>query len=333
MHPYAPPHLPPEILDEIVTNLSADRRALCAVSLASSVFLPCARHHLFSEVILESSAICVFLKLLDVPWSTIAPTVRSVIISETAPNAYKGCLETRRKKGYYVPENPQRLRERMQGVHSITFSDISLADIPPPFWRLLNDLKGVKKLVVHQMSFDTPGTFFQYICSLPALETLSISKSSWEATSGVTVLPPAPSASSVGKQFKAQGPFRIPLLDIGRHSQYDIMEWFLMQRPVPPVHTFRIHLDGCCATTAMVRQYIEEAGESVQQLHIDMPTSAMGIQRLSTIDFSPCTGLKGIHIEGLRISSQQTQAHTLSAFMHTLFTSLRTPELVEVTTT
>lgn len=260
------PTLPSETLDQIVDFLHADRAALIACSRASSVLVPASRHHLFQEVELESTSMCNFLQLLDVPWSTVAPAVRRIVVRDRRTLR----AQRRRRNGFYIPEDPARLRRRLQGISSVRFTNISLSDIPPPFWRLLHDLKGIKHMEAHQMSFDSPTEFFEYICTLPALESLSISQSWWEKQA----------ASDMG-QLRPIVPFCIPLLDVGKHSQEAALEWFLEQKPIPPVHTFRINLDSGSASVDLIRQYIESAGPAMQHLDIFVPGGTPG--KFSTV--------------------------------------------------
>jgi hypothetical protein len=247
------PRLPAEIIEVIVDHLHDDRSALAACSSASSAFIVPARHHLFSEVVLECSHICTFLRLLDVPWCTIATQIKRVIVGQR-----KKTPGWNREKCYYVPADGPRLVSRLQAVRYIRFAHISLGDISPPFWYLLHELKGVKEMEIHHIAFETPEQFFQYICSLPALKSLSLSN---------------PSTGKVPNdvaQYRPKAPFCIPLLDVGKLS-HGILGWFLAQDSIPPVHTFCINLNGCPLEIEVVRQYSEAMGSSVQNLHINLP--------------------------------------------------------------
>lgn len=249
------PLLPYETMDAIIDHLYDDRVALGACGLASSALLPTSRRHLFSEVVVECSGICTFLKLLDVPWSSIPTAVKRMVIRER-----RGQHGSAQGKTYYVPMDSARLYARLQGVKSIRFSGISLGDIPPPFWRLLHFLEGVRELEVDQMTFDTTHEFFQYICSLPALEALSISNPSWDVV-------PLELA-----EYHPKIPICIPLLDVGRLSQHGILEWILAQNPIPAIHTFRINYDSSAAEIQTVRQYIQATGAAIQHLYVNVHT-------------------------------------------------------------
>ncbi|RDB30433.1 hypothetical protein Hypma_007161 [Hypsizygus marmoreus] len=308
------PTLPPETIDAIIDQLCSDKTSLGNCSLASSIFTATARHHLFSEVVLDCSSICTFLKLLDVPWCTIPPAMISIVIGER-----KKKPGWNRKKTYYVPQDRPRLVSRLQGVRDVRFQDISLGSIPPPFWRLLQSLQGVRSIEIYRMTFETPVHFFQYMCSLPALEELSISKSSMDA------------AASELTPYRLKAPFCIPLLDVEKLSP-GILSWFLAQDATPPVHTFRVNLNGEPSQLMVLRQYAEAMGPSILHLHVNLPGDIRAYNETApAVPFDSFTHVRSIHFEGyIDWIGLDSERNHLETFMETIFTQLSSSCLSKV---
>lgn len=175
----------------------------------------------------------------------------------------------------YTPVDPTRLISRLQAIQHVKFHDVSLEDIPLPFWNLLHHLGGVREVEVHQMSSKSPVDFFRYICSLPALKALSISRSCIEiATPDLAPLHP-------------KAPFCIRFLDVAMLS-VNVLDWFLKQNPVPFVHTLRINLGRESVKAATLRQFVEKTGPSIKSLQITLPSDIHTCKcfRTSTIRFA-----------------------------------------------
>lgn len=246
------PPLPTEIKDEIISHLHDDHRALSACSLAASIFLAPARHHLFSEVNVECSKLCVFLELLDAPWCSIAPAVvRMSIHGEKSLRMHDS-----NAIGGYVPSDGMRLISRLQGVRRIRFSHLSFSRISP-FW---HDLKAVRELEFHRTRIESPFLFFQYICSLPLLAALSITQS---------YMPTATLDMSLFRRVKT---LSIPLLEVTKASRA-LLDWFLVQDVIPYVQTFVLDLNGSPIEMSTACKYAEAVGPSVHNLHIRLPVN------------------------------------------------------------
>ncbi|KAF8886128.1 hypothetical protein BD779DRAFT_1673307 [Infundibulicybe gibba] len=302
------PLLPPETIDAIIDHIHDDTVALKACSLVSSTFLPSSRHHLFSEIVLECSAICNFLKTLDTPRSTIASALSRIVIRRT--KFFRG-----EQKPHHIPENTARLYQHLQGVTHVKFCDVALADIPPPFWRLLHNLLGIKSLEVQKMTFDSLPRFFEYICSLPALESLSISKAFWA---------PVPYSFKTG-QFRALSSFNVPLLDVGQLSQCGILEWFLSQQPIPPIHTLRLSLP---AEAARIHAYLTANEFVIQNLCITLPIDVMS-PRGDPVDFTAFSNLRSVQIEGFRVGQESPMRLAMRELTKSIITQLSSESVVE----
>ncbi|KAF5383145.1 hypothetical protein D9615_005017 [Tricholomella constricta] len=208
-----------------------------------------------------------------------------------------------------------------KGVRFIKFQNVSLGDIPPPFWSLLHNLKGVKELEVHQMSFETPVHFFRYICTLPALEALSISKSSIQ----VAALDIA--------SLRPKLPFCIPFLDVGMLSP-GILDWFLAQDPVPPVHTFRINLGSEAENIVKLRQFTEALGPSIRNLQITLPSDIQAYYRTPrAVDFCSFSNIRSVYLEGYLRLGEQSESRRFEDLMRTTFTQISSPILEKVSLT
>ncbi|KAG6853382.1 hypothetical protein C0991_004843 [Blastosporella zonata] len=215
------------------------------------------------------------------------------------------CEKKKRNKPYtefmYSPKNRSRLISRLQAVQYVKFCDVSLKNIPAPFWSLLQGLEGVRELDVYQMTFESPVHFFRYICALPALEALSISRSSIQVAE-VDLAPLRPKA-----------PFCIPFLDVGRLSP-GIFQWFLKQDPVPPVHTFRIKLGLESTDTVMLRQFVE----------------TMDNQARPPLNFSSFTNIRSIYVEGYLHLGELPESQLFESLLATIFTQITSPLLEKV---
>lgn len=246
------PLLPTEIKEEIINHLHDDHRALLACSLAASIFLARARHHLFSEVNVECSKLCMFLELLDASWCSIAPA----IVRMSIHGQRNLQMHDSNAVGSYVPSDGMRFILRLQGVKRIRFSHMSFSRILP-FW---HDLKAVRELEFHRMRIESPFLFFQYICSLPLLEALSITQSSMPTTTLDMSL------------FRRVKTLSIPLLDVTKASRA-LLDWFLVQDVIPYVQTFVLDLNSSPSDMSTTRKYAEAVGPSVHKLHIRLPAN------------------------------------------------------------
>ncbi|KAG6811283.1 hypothetical protein H0H92_008196 [Tricholoma furcatifolium] len=305
--------LPTETICHILHFLRDDRRTLASCSLVSTVFLASARQYLFQEVVLDCSAIWTFLKLLDVPWCTISPAVSRITIrGETR----RGRKNLQRQPAVYVSSDDERLVARLQTIRHIKFQDIALEDIPVPFWRLLHDLRGVRELDVHHMSFESPILFFRYVCTLPALEALSISRSSIQ----VTAADLAP--------LRPKAPFYIPFLDVGRLSS-GLLDWFLWQDPVPSVHTLKINLGAESAQNTTLKRFIQIVGPTVQNLQDPDVKHPLADDQIShPVHFSSFQNVRFIYVEGYLRLGEQPESRQFETLARSIFIQITSP-LVE----
>ena len=266
--------------------------------------------------------LCGFLELLDVPWSSVPSAISRIIITGSTSSLSTRCqmrLAARKKGGVkaepYIPESFSRLCAQLKNVELIRLSDMTMSekDAPETLWHLLSEMKGVKKLEVHKVTFKSPRKFFKYVSSMPNLGTLSISRV--EVTSNAEGLSPFQQyidedrgntdgtdthsleiVQSPGQvhDVRARRIFRLPLLDLRPLSRISIpvedhavdiqfngstvagptiLRWLLAQRMVPFIEALRINLDCERSMKNLLAQYFKCAGSCVERLRVVLPTS------------------------------------------------------------
>ncbi|KAG5645490.1 hypothetical protein DXG03_005898 [Asterophora parasitica] len=181
----------------------------------------------------------------------------------------------------FIATDDSHLISRLQGVQFLKFQNISLGDIPPRLWSLIHNLD-VKEVEVHRMSLDT-SAIFRYICTLPALEAISISKSSIQVAT--------PDIASLRPKL----PLRIPFLDVSNLSR-GVLDWFIAQEPLPPVHTFHSRASGA-------------------------------------IDFRFFNYVRSVHFEGYLHPEEQAESRRFKDFMRITFTEISSSTLEKVSLT
>ncbi|TFK41421.1 hypothetical protein BDQ12DRAFT_720273 [Crucibulum laeve] len=311
--------IPSEIVDYIVDYLHDDRLTLLACSLTASPFLATSRLHLFSEVKLDYAGIDTFLQVLDVPYSTIAPAMRRLVIDkQKAQNT--PAISSSKKREPYIPKYRANLVASLQGVQSICLSNCWLVYIPTPFWHLLSDLKGVHTLELRKFLSSSTTQFLSYVCALPSLKTMSVSEVVWD-----------PLRCDL-ESFQSQKSLAIPLLEVTKHSQYGILEWLMTQQPVPHVNTLRIVIDTVHGPVVLstVQRYLSAVGASVQHLILDVQSGIPDLQVSSGVDFSTFTNVKSISIQNVSVSTQNLQSHRLENFLGSVFSQAKSEYLHQV---
>ncbi|GLB39137.1 hypothetical protein LshimejAT787_0602990 [Lyophyllum shimeji] len=182
---------------------------------------------------------------------------------------------------------------------------------------MLHNLEGVKELEFHQTSFETSVQFFRYVCTLPALEALSISRSSIEVE-----------ASDMA-ELRPKVPFSIRYLDAGKLSR-GVLDWFLAQDPVPPVHTFRINLIDA-TSNATLPEFATAMGPSIANLRVTLPSDLQAYYRgPGAVDFSSFSNVSSVYIEGYLRLGEQAESRLFRDLLRTTFTQISSPILKKV---
>ncbi|KAF8651821.1 hypothetical protein AX16_004646 [Volvariella volvacea WC 439] len=195
-----------------------------------------------------------------------------------------------------------RLIYHLRRVHSIRFSSVSLSLIAPPFWKLLHDLKGVKELEVHHMTFRSPHDFFGFVNELPELESLTIVRPTWQGKGEWDLKRQEPQRARVLTRggSRESGSSRrglcIPVFDLGRMCQREILDWLMAQNPIPAIHTFRLDLANTNVRGGDITKFLEVAGSTIQHIQVRLSGDFSG-----NVDFASCTNLKSIRVDGLTI--------------------------------
>ncbi|KAH0581931.1 hypothetical protein H2248_011602 [Termitomyces sp. 'cryptogamus'] len=250
------------------------------------------------------------MQLIDVPWCTIPPALSRVVITKK-PNIVHPQVA-------YTPIDPLRLLSRLQAIQYVKFHAVSLENIPLSFWSVLHQLGGVRELEIHQMSFKSPVHFFRYVCSLPALEALSISRSSIEIA--------APDLAPL----RLKGPFYIPFLDVAMLSP-SILDWFLRHDSVPSVHTLRINLGRESAKVASLGQFVEVVGSSIQNLQLTLPSDIYTYNLFPPpVDFSLFRNVRAVYVEGYLRLGEEPGSRLFEDLTRSIFTQITSPLLEKV---
>lgn len=286
------PVLPLETLEEIMGHLHNDTTTLATCSLASRVLLPSTRHHLFSEVILRVYSMDILLDILDAPWSSIAPVIRDLVVAgrgrpTSAISAFTveaAYLTT----GSEVSSGMQRIIDNLQNVQCIRLQCILWDQPACEVATMLCSLRGVKELQFYWTSFPSVNNFTRYICSYPALQVLSSSRTNIQKTSS-----PEVDCSRLM--------IRVAHLDLQYTRTRDprhLLEWLLSLKVVPPVHTLSIDQES---QSLLLSQFVRKTGSSIQRLDIKFID---GNIPGALIDFSPLRNLHILCISGLRADNE-----------------------------
>ncbi|KAG6873908.1 hypothetical protein C0995_009688 [Termitomyces sp. Mi166 len=134
--------------------------------------------------------------------------------------------------------------------------------------------------------------------------------------------------------LRPKAPFCIPLLDVGMLSP-SILDWFLKQDPVPPVHTFRINLGRELAKAATLRQFVEVMGPSVQNLQVTLPsdihTCIFADNQLPLqVDFSLFRNVRTVYVEGYLRLGEEPDSRLFEGLTRSIFTQITSPLLEKV---
>ncbi|TFK72803.1 hypothetical protein BDN72DRAFT_894449 [Pluteus cervinus] len=279
---------PSEILEEITAYLSDDQTTLARCSLASSELAIICRRHLFGNVVVGPRSLASFLSLINAPWTSLPPALSKITI--------KGKILGR---GTLVPFNGpmdlDKLKSSLRRVHSFIFSNISLDILPTSFWNMIHALEGVKEVTIHEAVVGHSLRIFPFLCSLPSLERVSVSRTTWDVSSPWLCL-----ITSLVKS-----PFSIPLLDVGARCNLELSVWVLAQNPTPPIETLRIDISTgrLVHQKHLLQRFLSTPGLAIQHIQIKLPTRLRGSSSLykELVDLTALTGLQSVHVDGLVI--------------------------------
>ena len=164
------PELPPDVINIILDFLRPDKDALMACSLASTTWRPASQYHLFHEIKLKPSDLQSFLDFADNSESNITAFVRRLIVR---PSDYSriGTIGIK-----FFISDVSHLMKYLQGLKSLTLSDIHWLNISDETKQLLSSPKNIKTLELRRVSFESVRQITIFICSFPMLENLYISR-------------------------------------------------------------------------------------------------------------------------------------------------------------
>jgi len=155
----------------IIDHLHSDKSALGACGAVCRGWLPSSRSRLFRSLELHQNNYKAFCRLLDSPFTTIAPYFRSLRIH----NSSKGSGNQRR-----WPDNTLPRLTCLVGVRSLWLCDIQWEDLRAESRHaLLSSFKQVTRLSLRNASFDKFEELVELMCSYPLLEHVRFNDVFW----------------------------------------------------------------------------------------------------------------------------------------------------------
>ncbi|TFK38557.1 hypothetical protein BDQ12DRAFT_116091 [Crucibulum laeve] len=163
--------LPPEIIDDVLSQLYADYRTLFQCCLVSRKWLPAGRHIIFETLRgqLTSDNCSQLLEILSSPLTTLPIYLRHLII--VGEGTYSAPLPTRHHQRFeYVLNRLSSLR----GVYSLTFKNLRWETLSfATQSSLIRTFRYIKELSLQNFSCLSATVMFTMICNFTSLSRLS----------------------------------------------------------------------------------------------------------------------------------------------------------------
>lgn len=242
-----PPHIPLEIIALIIEHAQRDRQVLASCSLVCTAWLPFARHHLFSKIMLNIENVSSFIDLVSSSPSALPPFIKRIDIRDNRENA-KWLANTQLVSGL-----------KCLAEHVTSLSITSDFETPLSNYTLVT-FRSFERLVELKLTECVFGKFSdvqEFICSFPALQMLSL-EAEWPEPS-----PHHPSAS-VTLPWRPSPTLRELHLkcDIGH-----VLDWFIMLSPAPNI--FVLALGGVNASeVSSINRYLRLLASSLTHLEV-----------------------------------------------------------------
>ena len=171
-------YVPIEIVEVIIDHLHNDKEALKACSLVSRRWVFSARYHLVYPIKLHHKNISDFLDLLQSPCLKIAPSIRDL--------SFLSVVEERN----WIPSALSTVEKHLTHVKSLTLHGVRWSRLDTTtttsFFR---GFQSVTHLTIKAGAFSSFSQCVEFICSFPALTTLTANKCQWDSN---TAAPPSP---------------------------------------------------------------------------------------------------------------------------------------------
>lgn len=171
-------YVPIEIVEVIIDHLHNDKETLKACSLVSRRWVFSARYHLVYPIKLHHKNITDFLDLLQSPCLKIAPSIRDLSFLSIVPERN------------WIPSALSTIEKHLTHVESLTLHGVRWSRLDSTttssFFR---GFQSVTHLTVKAGAFSSFSQCVEFICSFPALVTLTANKCQWDSN---TAAPPSP---------------------------------------------------------------------------------------------------------------------------------------------
>jgi len=268
------PTVPPELSDYIVDYLHDDPRSLAACCLTCRDWLPSARYHLFSSIVLHSAQSCeAFARLLE-PSPHLGFYVRELNLTKLGAKTQVGS-----------PKAEKHLPSIMTRLQLVQTLGVSLLDMGNFVDSSVEFCTSVTELQIQYCAFASFEDFLQTFSSLPRLENLTLRGVSWTSRH----LEPRPRPATIPK---------LRTLVLGRDLDLSTLVEFIL---LGSHHNDITNLSACCTSdedASSIGALLEVQGAFLK--HLD-------------IEWNPCrTGVNAVFLPNILPVQQCTNLETLS---------------------
>ncbi|KZP28345.1 hypothetical protein FIBSPDRAFT_268911 [Athelia psychrophila] len=248
-----------ETVDTIIDYLHNDKAALATCCVICRSWLPAARFHLFSEVIVESDT---FLSLPSVLETSphIGLLVRSLVVQ--GRDSQTRAPARRRQSSaadIVLASQLSNLTTHLSRVHSLQIScvDWELFILEDILHVLSRTLSTISRLALTRVKFRTFCHAATFICAFPTLRRLSMADVSWDANSMAAPMLTRPLVVEVSS------------MQIVTHARC-LVDWLILQNPLPDIRTFFVQVgfdEGNDVTRRLLQSPI---GPGIETLHLSL---------------------------------------------------------------
>jgi hypothetical protein len=246
---HSAPHLPTELIDYIVDYLSDEPRALINCAMASRLFIPRSRRHLYGAIHLDQrSDVRAFFALLDSPSCSITPFVHHLDIQD-APDE----LLTSKWVTEYLPRFKPFVAVKSLRLQNLRWD--------PFIWdQLISTFRQIRELEMSHVEFEFFHQIAVVLCAFPALERVGLYQSQ-----GIHPSLPLPLGPQISSDLCP--PPGLKSLEIAAFFIQPMFEWLLTQSAPSTVDT--IYLAAAdAAHVSSAGDYLKILGSSLKHLHL-----------------------------------------------------------------
>ena len=247
--------LSPELIDIIVDYAHDDFDTLLNYSLASRLFLPSSRFHLFEWLDLKSSQWAEFFDLLDSPLSTITH-IQSINLDFEGKMPDLLSIVTR-LHGF--------------GLHSITLDNMRIEQPINLDWEII-ELVGLRKLSIERGNFSDPSHTFDIISRFKNVEHLCLHFCIFHGLADTSAdIPHHPIRNSTVPFWKI---FELHVWD--KNCYYETFSWLTVQPDISALET--VVLTGFSPEDfVVVGNFLRVLGPQLKYLELQLTSTVLGM--------------------------------------------------------